>query len=659
MERKRGKSTENYSILSPQNAPIPEKLHGRVRGADAVWRVLPGVGVGQISDVCFVDENRAWMAVGDSLLKTADGGKTWHSITLPRPDNAAGVQRVQLLTRANGSCFGWAVSRNGRIYHTKDGLTWQRQKAPLENVKDGVTCLDVLDERHAWISGYGLTWRTTDGGKTWRHVHPAAEKTAGASFKDEEQHRFIHFRDKDNGTALVAGGYQGVLKRTTSDGGKSWKVEKVAVPDKTPSIWRVIRSGRSVHVYTMGGSLIYKHGELPIDEIDVKQLLARETLPGGYPITRNFEHQYHVVSKDIVAASEQMQGGYLTSLYITNNGGKSWSRSYLGSQLWSIDFTDQNSGWAVGSGGRVSRTSDGGDTWEHRFLPTEADFTSVFFLNEKIGWLGGGDATHGIPFGKTASRGCVWRTVDGGKTWQRTALIQNGRPGEHHIPETIDGLAFKDAKQGWAVTHGISKERVKGYDLYGRILHTTDGGKSWTPVYGPIDGASYRTIRLRGDHLCAAGYVGILTSSDGKEWKQSKGTRGLQAVAFADAQNVVAVGIEGYSHSGDGGSHWSHLKAVKLRGDCLCPIDFGSPMVGWMGSWDDKLYNGLSVTSDGGKTWQPSKIDWPPFVDPWMRYHWGWSDISAVDSHHAWAIGTCNGITLILRLKAGKGRVDR
>ncbi len=33
---------------------------------------------------------------------------------------------------------------------------------------------------------------------------------------------------------------------------------------------------------------------------------------------------------------------------------------------------------------------------------------------------------------------------------------------------------------------------------------------------------------------------------------------------------------------------------------------------------------------------------WVCFVDPWMRYHWGWSDISAVDSHHAWAIGTCN-----------------
>ena len=93
-----------------------------------VWRPLPGVGLGQIIDVCFVDEKRAWMAMNKgSLLKSTDGGMTWRTVKLPRADDAWNALQIRFLKRKDGTCFGWAVSTTGRIYHTADGVKWARQ----------------------------------------------------------------------------------------------------------------------------------------------------------------------------------------------------------------------------------------------------------------------------------------------------------------------------------------------------------------------------------------------------------------------------------------------------------------------------------------------------------------------------------------------------
>ena len=54
-----------------------------------------------------------------------------------------------------------------------------------------------------------------------------------------------------------------------------------------------------------------------------------------------------------------------------------------------VHFTDRDHGWAVGEGGEILYTEDGGEKWASLSSPIPAQFTDVFFVNQKAGWVGG------------------------------------------------------------------------------------------------------------------------------------------------------------------------------------------------------------------------------------------------------------------------------
>ena len=63
-------------------------------------------------------------------------------------------------------------------------------------------------------------------------------------------------------------------------------------------------------------------------------------------------------------------------------------------------------GWAVGSGGTILKTVDGGKKWRKIASSTTASLSAVFFLDEKQGWIVGANGT-------------ILRSHDGGNTWQQ------------------------------------------------------------------------------------------------------------------------------------------------------------------------------------------------------------------------------------------------
>ena len=110
--------------------------------------------------------------------------------------------------------------------------------------------------------------------------------------------------------------------------------------------------------------------------------------------------------------------------------------------LLSVHFFDAKTGWAVGEGGTVIRTTDGGTTWQKQESPVTAWLFSVHFFDTKTGWAVGWDGT-------------VIRTTDGGTTWKKQ---------ESPVTAHLDSVHFFDAKTGWAVGEG------------GTVIRTTDGG---------------------------------------------------------------------------------------------------------------------------------------------------------------------------------------
>ena len=142
------------------------------------------------------------------------------------------------------------------------------------------------------------------------------------------------------------------------------------------------------------------------------------------------------------------------SAYIlhTTDGGSNWqiqfSENYL---LTSIDFADAMTGYAVGSvpPGIVLKTTNSGNNWFTVATSTFYPIKDVDFVNAHTGWVCSDDLFGG---------GGVFRTTDGGSTWQRLT-----EPGE------FSKLFFLNKDTGWVNANGTQK----------RLYRTTNGGLNW------------------------------------------------------------------------------------------------------------------------------------------------------------------------------------
>src|SRR6516225_2172886 len=74
--------------------------------------------------------------------------------------------------------------------------------------------------------------------------------------------------------------------------------------------------------------------------------------------------------------------------------------------LFGVSFTDANTGTAVGFGGTILRTTDGGASWTRQSSGTTETLLGVSFT----------DANTGTAVG---SGGTILRTTDGGASWTR------------------------------------------------------------------------------------------------------------------------------------------------------------------------------------------------------------------------------------------------
>jgi photosystem II stability/assembly factor-like uncharacterized protein len=116
----------------------------------------------------------------------------------------------------------------------------------------------------------------------------------------------------------------------------------------------------------------------------------------------------------VVSDDHAVAAGYWGSVYLTRDGGKTWSKSETGTQnlIYSLSMAESGRGWGVGQSGLILRTEDGGETWESQDNPKRDEGYHLF-------------AVHAID-GNTAWAVGEWGsrmfTDDGGKTWQDFSL---------------------------------------------------------------------------------------------------------------------------------------------------------------------------------------------------------------------------------------------
>jgi len=131
-------------------------------------------------------------------------------------------------------------------------------------------------------------------------------------------------------------------------------------------------------------------------------------------------------------------------------------------ELTDVFFLDPDRGWAVGDRGVIWHTKDGGRHWQLQGSPTGCRLESVWFLDDRAGWIVGG-WTH--PYTHKNS-GVLLKTLDGGEHWEQIPRLS--------LP-ALRRVRFSDPRNGWAVG-SVS-------DLYpAGAFVTADGGLSWSSI---------------------------------------------------------------------------------------------------------------------------------------------------------------------------------
>ena len=212
--------------------------------------------------------------------------------------------------------------------------------------------------------------------------------------------------------------------------------------------------------------------------------------PPGVP-ARTIRGVYFLNARDGWAVSSQLDDPSQLQISDTTNGGTSWQTSPLGSAngLFGdsqfipayIDFVNSMHGWVValiasGSGvlprGDLFRTTDGGATWQQSQMPLGG---RVEFVNSSTGWLAGGQQGEEL-----------YVTSDGGQTWTAATVPPPSGFAQDQASYAIP--SFTMASNVILATFGNGADSVAGF------YQTSDGGTSWRLA---ANASGFKAERLR------------------------------------------------------------------------------------------------------------------------------------------------------------------
>ena len=565
-------------LVSGSEMAVQSPIILRSENAGESWDYIDLPTKWKVNDLFALSESDIWAAGYDaSLLHSSDGGRTWESVS----SGFEGPYIEFLAVHFTDELHGWVV---GRGYQQREfdsyiafaaktadgGKSWTQVEIPkvrFEDIQAADSLISSLNAVHfdnpaeGWLFGgliggdEGVILRTTDGGSSFQQVDIGLVSN------------IIDFARMDDATFLAAGA-RGTLLRSTDNGEQ----------------WQQVQSETSIGVQL---NCITAHGTAAFAVGGKRRIFRSTDSGANWQQVHedndeSFDQVFSFQGVDFADANNGWAVGSNAGLFRTADGGDSWRQMTRGviRTLYSIFMIDELRGLAGGADGTLLRTVDGGLHWDPLDIGADILIRSLHFINERHGWLtssdhifrsdNGGetwtrifdiphnaviqfafvDENNGwMTFGKFPDRS-IQRTVDGGDSW----TVQT---------ETADApgmITFVNDSTGWALTEH-------------ELLHTKNYGESWDVQ-----------IRLP-DHFLigidfldeSTGWVTVsrirsgtrstvyFTSDGGEQWTdllagdpESDFTRGpMRGIAFNDRNNGWLLGFDNEIYrTPDAGRTW-------------------------------------------------------------------------------------------------------
>ncbi len=264
--------------------------------------------------------------------------------------------------------------------------------------------------------------------------------------------------------------------------------------------------------------------------------------------------------------------------------------------------------WASGANGTIVRTSDGGATWTPLTVPNSEtlDFRDIDAIDDKTAYvlsIGPGEQSR------------IFKTSDAGATWVEQFV--------NHDPKAFyDAMAFWNANRGIAVSDSVDGQFV--------VIMTNDGGRTWSrvsptqlppalPNEGFFAASGTNVAVLPPNHVWfgtgSAAQARVLHSSDGgRSWTLSTTplasgpSAGIFSIAFSDPTHGIVVGgdykaeteaVDNAAITTDAGATWTPVKGLSGFRSAVAYLTRDGRSVVAVGP------SGSDYSSDGGRSWQP------------------------------------------------------
>ena len=396
---------------------------------------------------------------GGTIFRTTDSGENWSLISLP-----VSVLRSVSIYGDNAVVVGGEVNLTETMYiavSSNAGLTWQ---VIMNSTGPTLTSVQMVSPTVVYAVGInGIAAKSTDSGQIWNYVYSYTEQWLYG----------LHFLDANTGFLCGGNTGSGIILKTT-DGGNSFTQE---VPIGSRWLYSIYIHKESIgfcagaaggKLYRLGGDAAWleqpTNTSSTLNDVSFYDNYVGVSVgdAGVILTTSSGGDSWHFANSPINSRLNSVDRFDTVVVAVGDAGqvlrsfgnGSSWQQSNtpITDELLTVDMISPTAGFAGGRNGKLLKTHDGGLTWLAITSPTTMTIRGMSFISESVGFITGGDF-----IGGPAGTGFVYRTTNGGESWQ----------------VSLSGIPLMNAISAME-TQKLYVVGIKGYAFY-----SYTGGLSW------------------------------------------------------------------------------------------------------------------------------------------------------------------------------------